>query len=148
VATIYSTVAALALVVGLFLLCVWLLRRSTRRSTAPLPAEVVSVVGRVPLGARQFAELLRVGNKLVLVSLTPTGALPLTEVSDPTEVNRVLGLCQQYDPHSTTKAFEDVFRQLSREPAPAELFAQDALYNTAAPPEPAYRSHRREVRNA
>ena len=60
-----------------------------------LPADVVSVLGRVPLAARQFAELLRVGNKLVLVSLTPTGAETLTEVTDPAEVDRLVGLCQQ-----------------------------------------------------
>jgi flagellar biogenesis protein FliO len=144
--TIYSTSAALAVVVGLFLLCMWLLRRGTRRSATALPAEVVSVVGRVPLAARQYAELLRVGNKLVLVSLTATGAEPLTEVTDPVEVNRLLGLCQQFDPHSTTKAFEDVFRQLSREPAPAGLFAPDTSFSSA-PPEAPYRAQRREARN-
>ena len=56
------------------------------------------------------------GNKLVLVSVTPSGAEPITEVTDPYEVDRLVGLCQQADPHSTTKAFEQVFRQLAREP--------------------------------
>ena len=54
-----------------------------RAGRGSLPTDVVSVLGRVPLAARQLAELLRVGNKLVLVSLTPTGAQTLTEVTDP-----------------------------------------------------------------
>jgi flagellar biogenesis protein FliO len=83
-----------------------------------LPTDVVSVLGRVPLAARQVAQLLRVGNKLVLVSLTPGGAKTLTEVTDPVEVDRIVGMCQQLNPHSTTKAFEQVFQQLSRESAP------------------------------
>jgi len=113
--TIYAILTALAIVVGVFLLFVWLLRRGGAKTASVLPADVVSVLGRVPLASRQFAELLRVGNKLVLVSLTPTSAETLTEVTDPVEVDRLLGLCQQCSPHSTTKAFEQVFQQLSRD---------------------------------
>jgi flagellar biogenesis protein FliO len=135
--------SALAIVLGAFLMFAWALRRGGKKMSAPLPADVVSVLGRVPLAARQFAELLRVGNKLVLVSLTPTGAEPLTEVTDPVEVDRLVGLCQQSNPHSTTKAFEQVFRQLSRESAPAG-FPGD----TMAPFSPAatYRAHRGDHR--
>lgn len=114
--SIYTTLSALVIVVGLFLVCMWTLRRGSRRSAKMLPAEVVSVLGRVPLAGRQFAELLRVGNKLVLVALMPTGAETLTEVTDPVEVDRLAGLCQQHEPHSTTLAFEDVFKQLSDAP--------------------------------
>ena len=125
--SIYTIASALAIVIGAFLLFAWVLRRGGNKTNTPLPAEVVSVLGRVPLAARQFAQLLRVGNKLVLVSLTPTGAETLTEVTDPVEVDRLVGLCQQYSPHSTTKAFEQVFRQLSRETAPGGFFGGDSL---------------------
>ena len=124
--SIYTMLSALAIVVGAFLLCAWLTKRSGARNAATmLPAEVVSVLGRVPLAARQFADLLRVGNKLVLIALTPTGAQTLTEVTDPVEVDRLVGLCRQSDPHSTTKAFEQVFRQMSREPAQGGFLGSD-----------------------
>jgi len=125
--SIGSTVSALGVVIGFFLICAWLLRRGTRKSSAALPRDVVSVLGRVPLAARNVAQLLRVGNKLVLVSLTPAGAETLTEVTDPAEVDRLVGLCHQSDPHSTTKAFEHVFRQLSLEPAHDGVLGNDAL---------------------
>jgi flagellar biogenesis protein FliO len=129
--TVYTVVSALAIVIGAFLLCAWLLKRSGRVAAQALPAEVVSVLGRVPLDQRQTAQLLRVGNKLVLISLSAAAAKTLTEVTDPAEVDRIVGLCQQSLPHSTTKAFEQVFQQLSREPA-----AGGFLGNTPAPATP------------
>ncbi len=123
--SIYSTLSALVIVVGLFLVCMWVLRRAGRKSNKLLPAEVVSVLGRVPLAGRQFAELLRVGNKLVLVALMPTGAETLTEVTDPLEVDRLAGLCQQHDPHSSSLAFEDVFTKMSHEPAADGFLGHD-----------------------
>jgi hypothetical protein len=105
-----------------------------------LPGDVVSVLGRVPLAARQFAHLLRVGNKLVLVTLTPSGAETITEVTDPVEVDRIVGLCQQFNPHSTTKAFEHVFRQLSRESAPVGF--GESLPQTISSAAAAYRAQR------
>jgi flagellar biogenesis protein FliO len=107
---------------------VWLLRRGTRSITIALPADVVSVLGHVPLASRQVAQLLRVGNKLVLVSIAPSGVKTLTEVSDPAEVDRLVGLCQQAAPHSATRSFEQVFRQLSREPAAPGFLGNEATF--------------------
>jgi flagellar biogenesis protein FliO len=125
--SLYTVACALTIVIGLFLVCAWLLRRGTSSSTATLPADVVSVLGRVSLAARQSALLLRVGNKLVLVSLSPGGAETITEVTEPAEVDRLAGLCQQSNPHSTTKAFEQTFQQLAQERAPGGFFGNDPL---------------------
>ncbi len=131
VQSISTTVAALAVVIGCFLICTWLVRRGTRKSGGALPRDVVSVLGRMPLAARNMAQLLRVGNKLILVSLTPSGAETLTEVTDPAEVDRLVGLCHQADPHSTTKAFEHVFRQMSLESAPDGFLGKEPSFGTA-----------------
>jgi flagellar biogenesis protein FliO len=145
--SMYKIGTGLAIVIGAFLIFAWAMRRSGRTAAgrANLPADVVSVLGRVPLAARQFAELLRVGNKLVLVSLTPNGAEPITEVTDPAEVDRLLGLCQQSNPHSTTKAFEQVFRQLSNEPAPSGFLGNDPMPTSFASPAASYRAHRGDM---
>jgi flagellar biogenesis protein FliO len=142
--SIYTVVSALAIVMGAFLLFVWVLKRGGRRSLGrnALPSDVVSVLGRVPLAARQFAELVRVGNKLVLISLTPTGAETLTEVTDPAEVDRLVGLCQQSNPFSTTRAFEQVFQQMSSETTPSGFLGGEAFMTTPATPVAAYRANR------
>lgn len=110
--------AGLAIVVGLFLLCAWLLRRGGPKPTSALPKEVVSVLGRIPLVGRNFAQLIQIGNKLILVSITTDGvATPITEVTDPQEVDRLLAICTKNRKHSTTAEFQQVLQQLAREPA-------------------------------
>jgi len=44
--------SGLAIVVGLFLVCMWLFRRSGPKPTSPLPSEAVAILGRVPLASR------------------------------------------------------------------------------------------------
>ncbi len=107
----------LGIALGLLLLCAWLFRRNAPSPTAPLPKEVVNVLGRAQLASRQFVQLLKVGNKLVLVSMTPEGTEPITEVTDPVEVDRLLSLCMRNHSQSTTAEFQQVLSQLSREGA-------------------------------
>jgi flagellar biogenesis protein FliO len=105
--------ASLAVVIGLFLAFAWVMKGTAPKGAALLPSEVVEVLGRAPLALRQQMHLLRCGNKLLLVSVTPTGAETLTEVTDPLEVDRLTGLCQQGRPNSATAAFRQVFQQLA-----------------------------------
>ncbi|MCH7751033.1 MAG: FliO/MopB family protein [Planctomycetes bacterium] len=114
----FTTAATgLAIVVGLFLVCAWLMRRSGPKPTTPLPREAVAVLGRVPLAASHFAHLLQLGNKLVLVSVGPDSVTSLAEVTDPAEVHRLLSLCMRNHKHSTTAEFHQVLEELANEPA-------------------------------
>ncbi|TWT77230.1 Flagellar biosynthesis protein, FliO [Posidoniimonas polymericola] len=125
-----TSAAALGLVVGLFLLTAAVFKRAAPKSQRLLPGEVGSLLGRISLGGKQSAHLLKVGSKLVLVHITPDGAKPLTEVTDPAEVNRLLGLCEQGGEHSASTAFADVFEKLAAEPAtPGFLGAESSLVN-------------------
>jgi hypothetical protein len=86
--------------------------------------------------------LIRVGNKLVLISMTLNGAQSLAEVTDPSEVDRLVGLCQQSSPHSTTKAFEQVFQQLSRESPDSGLLGDEPPFGPKVTPFAASRQYR------
>ncbi len=104
--------SGLAIVLGLFLAAAWVFRRAAPKAATLLPGEVVEILGRAPLAGRQQMHLLRCGNKLLLVSVTPAGAETLTEVTDPSEVDRLAGLCRQAHAQSATVAFRQVFQQL------------------------------------
>jgi flagellar biogenesis protein FliO len=148
VQSMYTVVTALAIVIGAFLVFAWALRKGNKNSRGRrelVPADAVSILGRVPLAARQFAELLRVGNKLVLVAMTPAGPTTITEITDAAEVDRIVGLCQQYTPHSTTKAFEHVLQQMSTEPTGGTFLGGEPM-PSFSPAASAYRSHRGAAR--
>jgi flagellar biogenesis protein FliO len=112
-----SAGAGLAVVIALFLLFSWTMRRGGPKSSSVLPESAFAVLGRAPLTAQSFAQLLRVGNKLVLVAMSADGAQPLTEVTDPLEVDRIAGLCMSGKPNGSSAEFQQVLAQLSKEPA-------------------------------
>ena len=108
-----TVVSSLAVVLGLFFVFAWILRRTAPKQCQALPDDVVEVLGRAPLSGRQQVHLLRFGGKLVLVSVTPDGAETLSEITDVDEVNRLAGLCRQSHPSSASHTFKQMFEQLT-----------------------------------
>lgn len=120
-----GVMASLGFVLGLFFLVAWLMRRGMPGTIPTLSKSVVEVLGRVPMAGRQQMQLLRVGNKLILVHMSLTGVETLTEIDDPAEVDRIAGLCQQGQSHSSTRVFHDMLDQMGREHRAAEFVDQD-----------------------
>ncbi len=122
----------LVLVVGLFLLCMSLMRRGGPSPTAPLPRDAVAVLGRIPLTPKQFAHLLQVGNKLVLVSITGDRTDTITEVTEPAEVDRLLTLCMKGSKQSSSAEFQRMLAQMAKEPARGFLGKETATSSRSA----------------
>lgn len=114
--TLTGVAVSLALVLGLFFAFAWFARSSLPQGMSRLPTEVIEPLGRMPILGRQELHLLRLGNKLVLMAISPTGMEPISEVTDPAEVDRLLGLCRRTATGSSTAAFRDVVAQVSAEP--------------------------------
>lgn len=124
--------AGLALVVGLFLLCVSLMRRGGPSPTTPLPHDAVAVLGRVPLTPKQYAHLIQVGNKLVLVAISGDRTDTIAEITDPAEVERLLVLCLRGSKQSSTADFQKLLAQMAKEPARGFLGREAAAYTRTA----------------
>lgn len=115
---ISSVGASLGLVLGAFLCVAWLSKRYLPKSAGPLPKEVVEQLGWAPLTGRQQMQLVRLGNKLLLIAVTPgSSAEPLGEVTDQAEVERLSAICRRTKPESSTHAFREVMSELERLPA-------------------------------
>jgi len=114
-----SVAGSLAAVLGLFFVVVWCTRRLSPAGASVLPKEVVELLGRAPLNPRQQMQLVRLGNKLVLLSVTATGAAALAEVTDAAEVERLSALCRRQQSGSSTAAFNTLLSQIGSEPAAA-----------------------------
>lgn len=108
-----TAAASLGMVLGLFFIAVWALRRGLPSANSPLPPEVFEVLGRAPLAGKQQVYLARLANKLLLICLTPTGPCSLGEIDQPEEVDRIAGLCAQHRPHSSTAAFRQALAEAS-----------------------------------
>lgn len=113
--SLVTMIGGLAVVLGIFFLVAWGMRRATPGAPMTLPNQVVEVLGRAPLAGRHQVHLLRCGHKLLLVSVTPDTAETLAEITDPFEVDRIAGLCEQSRPNSSSAAFRRVFQQFSHE---------------------------------
>ena len=107
----------LGAVVALLLLSTWALKRRNPTSPGTLPPEAFSLLGRAQLADRTVVQLFRLGSKLVLATSTPEGLRPLTEITDPHEVERIAGVCSRGRLHGPAAEFQQVLAQLSREPA-------------------------------
>jgi flagellar protein FliO/FliZ len=116
--TALTTVAgSLTAVLGLFVIVAWCGRRFAPPGTRLLPKEAVELLGRAPLASRQQMQLVRIGNKLLLIALSPVGIETLTEIVEPAEVEHLLGLCRRGQSGSSTVAFRQALAQLGTDQA-------------------------------
>ena len=106
--TLVTGAGSLGIVLGLFLLAVWAVRRGMPKHAALVPREAVEVLGRAALIGKQQMHLVRCGNKILLLYASPSGVETLTEITDPEEVDRLAGVCQQAHPHGETASFRHV----------------------------------------
>ena len=102
---------ALAIVLGIFFLVVWLTRSANQRRWSPLPNEAVQLLGRTPLAGRQWMQLIRVGNKLVMVSVNGNQVDTITEITDPEEVEQLVSLCHKNQASHFRQTFQQVLDQ-------------------------------------
>ena len=103
-----TVITSLAVVLGLLVALVWISKRTGPKKDATLPGEILETLGRAPLAGRQEMQLVRVGNKLLLLSVTATSAETLTEITDPVEIDRLAGICQQNRSDSITASFREI----------------------------------------
>lgn len=113
--SLVTVAGSLAIVLGLFFIVAVLLRRGMPRSFVQLPGEVFEPLGRALIGPKQPVHLVRCGNKVLLLAISPGGIETLTEITDADEVDRICGHCRQRDPHSSSTAFRGLLAQMGRE---------------------------------
>ncbi len=107
--------SALAIALGAFFVLLWGWRKRLPQANHKLPGGVLEVLGRSTLDGKHRLHLVKLGGKLLLVSTTAAGAETLAEIDDPDEVTRLIGLCLESRPGSSTRAFREMVAELSQE---------------------------------
>lgn len=112
-----SIAASLFVVIGLFLIFAWVGKKNMKPGTGRLSKEIIQVLGKSQLSGKQQLELVRVGQKLLLLCVTPHSVETLTEITEPTEVERLLTIVRQDSPGSMSATFQEVLTQMGHQPA-------------------------------
>ena len=103
-----GVLAALAFVLGLGALCLWGLKRWGRVSMSARTRVAVEVVQRVSLGPKTGLAVIRVGEKVMAVSVGDGGIRPLFEL-DEADRQRVIGSSQIAMPMQLSQEASDLF---------------------------------------
>lgn len=108
-----STLAALGVVIALVFVVRWLLRRGGVVSSAAPQGSVVEVLSRTTVAPRSHVVLMRVGQRVLVVSDSPAGMRTLDTVTDPGEIAELLGAVEMSRETSISKSFNGVMKRLS-----------------------------------
>ena len=106
---------SLLIVVGAFFILVILFRKVAPQGNRPLPKEAFECLGRYFLTQKHQLQVLRLGNRIVLVSVMPDGVSTLAEITDPDEAVAFLGLCRRLDTNSATEMFRRTVAGISED---------------------------------
>ena len=110
-----SVVSTLLIVIAAFFVLAIFLRKVSPQSSRALPKEAFECLGRYYLTQKHQVQLLRVGSRIVLVSVMPDGVTTLAEITDPDEAVSLLGLCRRLDTNSATEMFRKTVASISEE---------------------------------
>lgn len=131
-----TTLLGLSIVLGLILSFAYAFRKHIPLATKVLPPDIVEVLGRRFIDQRNCVQLIRCGNRILIVAHSPThGLQTLSEITDAIEVDTLAGRCKQSDTSSMTSRFEELiagqFRS-SREPSAGGEIENSGKEDTAS----------------
>lgn len=93
--SIWGTLGALLVVISIILVSAKLFKKHSPLASANLPREVMEVLGKKPLDARQTIHFVRCGSRILILGSSPAGLEMLSEVLDPVEVDLITGMCRE-----------------------------------------------------
>ena len=92
----------------------WLAGRGKKLPFGILSTEVFEILGRASITPRFSVQLIRCGDRLLLVGITPDAINTLSEITDPEEVTRLVALCRGTSPKGISESFRQIFEQMTR----------------------------------
>ena len=106
-----KVVGGLTLVLAIFYALTIFAKRNGGNITGKVPDEVIQVLGQVPLDQRRRLQLVRLGSKILLLSVTTNSVETVGEIEDPVEVEHVISIMQR------GRAVEDfqTFRRMTQQ---------------------------------
>jgi flagellar biogenesis protein FliO len=101
-------VGSLAAVIGLVAATVWALRRFAPRAVRSYSSESLKLLARTYIGPKQTVCLLKAPGKLLVVGATQEAVSLLAEITDPAQIERILGEAEAASSKGASAAFRDL----------------------------------------
>ena len=118
-----SVLGSLCLVLGAFFLFVLLMKKVGPKNGGNLPKDALENIGRYPLNPKLQLNLIRLGNRLILVAVTPDGGVEtISEIESPDEVAHILAQCRKLDPNGSQAQFKSVLNEFAQEKSSSGFF--------------------------
>ncbi len=131
--SIWGTFGALLVVISIIFIVAKLFKKHHPMASANLPLEVMEVLGKRPLDARQTIHFVRCGSRILILGSSPAGLEMLSEVDDPVEVDLISGMCRERTQSTRTNtAFLNLFQATQKKSVERER-AADTFPSTAKP---------------
>jgi flagellar biogenesis protein FliO len=106
----WQTLGALLLVIGLILAMRWILRRTSSLRAVAGGGQVIEVLSRTNISARQSLLLVRVGQRILVIGAGET-LTTLVQFDDPAQVAELLGNVEQARASSLSNTFARALSQ-------------------------------------
>lgn len=124
-----STLAALGVVLVIIFGIRWVLKRGGVASPSVASGSVVEVLSRTTVAPRSHVVLMRVGQRILVVSDSSAGMRTLASVHDAEEVAELLGAVDASKSSSMTQNFGSVMKKLSGQwSSEEEVFEEPAAF--------------------
>ena len=107
-AATFRMVASLAAVVALVAAAVWALKRFAPKTIRMYSSENLRVVSRTHLGPKQTLAIVKAPGRILIVGATQEAISLLAEITDPAEMERVLGEAEAGSQKSVSATFREL----------------------------------------
>jgi flagellar biogenesis protein FliO len=84
--SILKVIGGLSAVLAIFYAFTIFAKRNGAKVSSKLPADIIQVLGTMPIDAKRKFQLVRLGSKLLLLSVTEKSVETVSEITDPVEV--------------------------------------------------------------
>jgi len=108
---LWKSLSGLAIVCGLMVVGVVLLKRVVPATQRGGNSDGLSVLGRAYVAPKASLFLVKVGRRILVVGQTPAGITRVAEIDDPEEVEQVAARCERARSASITSSFRHLLGQ-------------------------------------
>ncbi len=125
--SLLTTVFALMVVLAAFMAFAMFTRRAWNVTKGTLPKQVFEVLGKTTYAPRQQMMVVRFGHKVLLVNHEQGNVQTLSEIDEPQEVDRIVGVFEQQSSNSISNSFGQVLSQVMHGSRDKEVLRKPVL---------------------